>query len=186
MGFIVGLAPALMFWFVQLYTRPVYALWAALAIAGLVVIRNVIVRRSRTFDVIVLCVFAGIAFWTFLGGTLPRLAGAMVSAGLFLAIMVSIVAGRPFTCVYIRPSEGAEPVAHETFLAVHKHISLAWAAVFALLIPIQIFVAQDMLGPFVFGRLVPITLIGAGLVLSDWYYDRAITRSGPGAPKPSG
>lgn len=180
LGFIVGLAPVLMFWFIQLYTNEVYALWTAAALSAVIVVRNMQARRRRRFDLGVLALFIGLVIWTYLRhGALPPVTGTLVATVHLGLVLGSLALGQPFTLPYIRKHIAAttpDPVLLNT---THLRIAMAWALVFAILIPTQVLVVQDVFGPFVMGKLLPVALIGAGLVLSDGYFDRAIRRSGP-------
>ncbi|WP_420995766.1 hypothetical protein ACKI2N_019550 [Cupriavidus sp. 30B13] len=137
MGMLLGFAPFIAFFVAMRRISPLAGLAAALVVSLLLCLRSW--RRGESLKVLELGSLA--LFGLLLAYTLAAAPGwtvatvrLAVDGGLLAVVVVSLAIGKPFTLQYAREQVAPELWNSPRFLAVNRHITLAWAAALAVMV----------------------------------------------------
>jgi hypothetical protein len=134
MNLLFGFAPFILFVLLSRLSADL-ALWLAFAASFVIAIRDFVESPSlRLLDGVSLCLFGLLALIR--GFILPELSLAVVRTTvdvvLCMALLVCLLAGRPFSLEYAAP-ESHRHWPPTNFLRVNQHISLVWVLGFAVI-----------------------------------------------------
>lgn len=137
MGMLIGFAPFVAFFIAMRSISPLAGLAAAFVVSLLLCLR--MWRRGESLKVLELgslALFALLLLYTVSAAPQWTVATVRlaVDAGLLAIVLVSLAIGRPFTLQYAREQVPKEYWASPRFLAVNRHITLAWAAALAVMV----------------------------------------------------
>ncbi|WP_043420020.1 hypothetical protein [Cupriavidus basilensis] len=137
MGMLTGFAPFLAFFIAMRLGSPLAGLGAACAVSLVMCLRNW--RRGESLKVLEvgsLALFAVLVLYTavFTPQWTVATVRLAVDAGLFAIVAISLVTGRPFTLQYARERVPQEYWNAPRFLAVNRHITLAWVLALAIMV----------------------------------------------------
>ncbi|KDP86732.1 hypothetical protein ACU4GI_07395 [Cupriavidus basilensis] len=137
MGMLTGFAPFIAFFIAMRLASPLAGLGAACAVSLAMCLR--MWRRGESLKVLEvgsLALFALLLLYTAIAAPQWTVATVRlaVDAGLFAIVAVSLAIGRPFTLQYARERVPQEYWNAPRFLAVNRHITLAWAAALAIMV----------------------------------------------------
>ncbi|CAG2153558.1 hypothetical protein LMG31506_04842 [Cupriavidus yeoncheonensis] len=190
MGLLTGLLPFIAFFIGMRTLSPVAGLAAACAVSLYLCLR--MWRRRESLKVLEagsLLLFAGLLAYTVLAAphwtvATVRLA---VDSGLLAIVVASLLINKPFTLQYARERVPAELWQSPRFLAVNRHITLAWAAALAVMVAAD--AAAEYLPAVPLWIDVAATLAAfAGAVAFTIRYPQAVRRAaglpGAGAGQP--
>lgn len=169
---LLGFAPYIAFFALMRGFSVEAGLWGAFAVAVLVGAQDKIRGGSwKILEVGAVVMFAGLAAftwashweWTIMS---VRLA---VDFGLLTIVVLSLAIGQPFTLQYARERVGAEAARSALFLSVNRHITLAWAAAFAILVTMHAVVVFVPAVPVLADLVVTIATLFSAYRFSTWY-----------------
>jgi hypothetical protein len=179
MGMLTGLAPFIAFFLGMRLVSPVAGLGAAFMVSLLLCLR--MWRRKESLKVLEigsLTLFGGLLIYTLLAAPVWTVATVRlaVDSGLLAIVVVSLAIGKPFTLQYAKEKVPQEFWASPRFLAVNRHITLAWAAALAVM------VAADAAAEYVPAIPLWVDVAGtivafAGAILFTVRYPAAVRRA---------
>jgi len=137
MGMLTGFAPFIAFFIAMRMASPLAGLGAAFLVSLLLCLR--VWRRGEALKVLEvgsLALFGALAAYTLLLAPVWTVATVRlaVDGGLLAIVVVSLAIGKPFTLQYARERVPREYWDSPRFLAVNRHITLAWAAALAVMV----------------------------------------------------
>ena len=137
MGMLTGFAPFIAFFIAMRLASPLAGLGAACAVSLAMCLR--MWRRGESLKVLEvgsLALFALLLLYTAIAAPQWTVATVRlaVDAGLFAIVAISLAIGRPFTLQYARERVPQEYWNAPRFLAVNRHITLAWAVALAIMV----------------------------------------------------
>ncbi|KWR81827.1 hypothetical protein RM96_28770 [Cupriavidus sp. IDO] len=134
---LTGLAPFIAFFLGMRLASPVAGLGAAYMVSLLLCLRMWQRKESlKVLEVGSLTLFGGLLIYTLLaapGWTVATVRLA-VDSGLLAIVVISLAIGKPFTLQYAKERVPQEFWSSPRFLAVNRHITLAWAAALAVMV----------------------------------------------------
>jgi hypothetical protein len=183
---LLGFAPFLVFALLERLAGPLAGLAGAAALSLAVVLRDTLVRRraAKLLEVCSLVLFGGLAAFTVASHVawsivLVRLA---VDAGLFLAVLLSLLLGRPFTLAYAKEKTPAAVWAAPAFVRINVVLTAAWTVAFAVLVASDAVMAWVPAIPLALGVVTSVAALGAALIFTMKYPEHARSRPAP-APR---
>jgi hypothetical protein len=137
MNMLLGFVPFAAFAVLEHLAGLVPSLLVAAAASLLILLRDVVRRRTpKPLEVGSFVLFGGLglyAAWSRPGWSLFEVR-LYVDAGLLLMVLGSIAIGRPFTLAYARERASPDSWQRPAFRRTCRDIALAWAAAFAVLV----------------------------------------------------
>jgi intracellular septation protein A len=176
---LLSFGPFILFAALMRFGDVLFALIAAAALSGLLILRER--RRGKSVKILeagTVLLFGGLAIftavthydWTILEGRLA------VDLGLLVIVLGSIIARRPFTLQFAREEVPREYWTNAQFITTNYRISAAWALAFLLLVLADIVMAFYPAIPLWIGIAVTILALAGAIWFTRWYPQRVRRR----------
>lgn len=162
MNILLGFAPFFTFALLSKAAGALPGLLAGAAVSAALIVRaRAAGKAAKVLEIGTLVLFLAIAGWVVLRHAAPSMAAVRlaVDGGLLLIVLLSLVAGRPFTLQYAREQVAPALWTNPVFLHANRAITAAWALAFF------VNVLADL--SFVFLPGVPRAL-GGGLIVAGF------------------
>jgi hypothetical protein len=130
-------APFIAFAVLTHFVAPAVALTVAALISLGLIGREIVLGRSAKILEIGSCIlFGGLAVYDFMSNASWPVVGVKlaVDAGLLLIVLLSLIAGRPFTIQYARETVPQERWSSPQFYRTNRTITLVWLAAFVAIV----------------------------------------------------
>jgi intracellular septation protein A len=171
MNILLGFGPFILFAALTRFGDVLFALIAAAALSGLLILRER--RRGKSVKILeagTVALFGGLAIftaithydWTILKARLA------VDVGLLVIVLGSMIARRPFTLQFAREVP-QEYWANPQFIATNYKITAAWALAFVVLVLADIVMAFYPAIPLWIGIAVTILALAGAILFTRWY-----------------
>ncbi|WP_205683731.1 hypothetical protein [Cupriavidus malaysiensis] len=187
MGMLTGFAPFIAFFIAMRLASPLAGLGAAFLVSLLLCAR---MRRRgeslKTLEVGSLLLFGALAAYTLVLSPAWTVATVrlVVDSGLLAIVVVSLAIGRPFTLQYARERVPREYWDSPRFLAVNRHITLAWAVALAVMVAAD--AAAEYASAIPLWIDIAATILAfAGAVTFTIRYPQAVRRAAMAQPAPA-
>ncbi|MER2509316.1 MAG: hypothetical protein ABTQ27_11210 [Amaricoccus sp.] len=180
MGILLGFLPFLTVAVLNPTLGPAIGLPAGALVAGLLLLRDRRAGRESSFiEFGSFVLFAGLAGWLAIsGGDLSLFTVKLVvDAGLFVIVLASMAAGRPFTLTYARRQAPERLWNDPRFLRVNQAISGVWALAFLVMALAEAAVVLLPGVPASLGVLAPLAALAAAIAFTRWYPSHVRARS---------
>jgi hypothetical protein len=176
MSMLLGFAPFAAFAVLDHFAGSLVGLAGAAFLSLAIILRDVLGRKRppKLLEVSSLVLFGGLAVFTFATRFVwtvvtVRLA---VDAGLFLAVVLSLAIGRPFTLVYAKEQTSPEVWTTPGFIRVNVILTSAWAAAFGVMVASDMLMAWVPSVPLTVGVVTTIAALGAAMTFTMKYPER--------------
>jgi hypothetical protein len=173
---LLAFAPFIAFAIIDRLTGSVAGLFAGAAVAAALLIRDLAIsgKTPKLLDIGATVLFGALALyavmfdpdWSIIAVRL------YVDCGLFLIVVFSLLAGRPFTIQYARETVPEKFWASPEFLHKNYVISSVWALAFAVLIATELTLLHAPQLPPRIGIFVIVGAIVGALKFTGWYSAR--------------
>lgn len=177
MNMLLAFAPFLAFAMLEPNAGLHWALVAAVVVAGLLVLRDRLVRHRswKMLEVGSLILFGALALASRLPAFSLSIVGVRlcVDVGLLSFIVVGLLIGKPFTLQYAVERVSPRAAASPGFRSTNVLLSTAWALVFAVIVAADLAMLYVAGFTPVFGTLAILAALGAGALVSAWISRRA-------------
>jgi len=184
---LTGFAPFIAFFVAMRLASPLAGLGAACVVSLLLCLRMWQRRESvKVLEPGSLLLFTALLAYTWLAAPAWTVATVRlaVDAGLLAIVAISLLIGKPFTLQYAKERVPAEFWQSPRFLAVNRHITLAWAAALAAMVAAD--AAAEYVPAIPLWVDVAVTIAAfAGAVAFTVQYPKAVRRAA-GAQAPLG
>ena len=177
---LLAFAPFLVFAVAHRFFGSEISLATGAAVALSVLLWDVIVKHAaKILDVGTTVLFSGLALYAFVAHPAwPVIAVRLcVDSGLLLIVLVSILAGKPFTLQYAREQVAPEFWNSPVFRRTNFVISWAWAAAFAVMVVTELALLYLPNLPQRAGMAVIIVALIAAVKFTGWYPEHLKNRS---------
>lgn len=184
MNILLGFAPFFVFAALSRVAGLFPGLLAAAAVSAALLLRARLRGESaKILELGSLLLFLGLAGWVAVRHATPSLVAVRltVDAGLFLIVLASLLAGRPFTLQYAREQVAPDLWTHPAFLHANRAITAVWDG--ALLVNVLadlLFVFRPDV-PRALGALLVVAALGTAAGFTRWYPDHLRRRARRGA-----
>jgi hypothetical protein len=133
MGMLFGLAPWIVYWFLVGNVPFCVSALVALVFAAAALAIATVSKRERSLEIGSVAVFLVIAVLTFAlrESFLQRWILPVSNAGIFVAVLIGALVGKPFVRESLAAGQAADVVKTELFARIVKVLSWTWVATFA-------------------------------------------------------
>lgn len=172
MGILLGFAPFITFALLSHFVPASVSLWAAAAVSAVLVLREKLRRRSmKILEVGTFILFALLGLFrsfTHSAWDIPMVRAA-VDGGLLLIILLSLLAGRPFTLQYAREQVPAAVQSSATFVRNNYFVTMAWAVAMAVIVVADRALHLEPGLPVRGGIVAILRALGGAFWFTKWY-----------------
>jgi hypothetical protein len=173
MGILLAFAPFIVFAVVDRLVGSSAGLLAGAAVALLLLIRDWLIKKRspKILDIGTAVLFCGLSLY-FLAAKPAWSVIAVrlcVDCGLFLIVLGSLAAGKPFTLQYAREQVGSEFWDTPEFRKTNYVISGVWALAFALMVLAESAILFAPQFPRRFGIIVVVLALVGAVKFTGWY-----------------
>jgi hypothetical protein len=172
MNILLSFGPFILFAVLMRFGDVLFALLAAAALSGLLILRER--RRGKSVKILeagTVLLFGGLAILTALTHYDWSIfeARLAVDLGLLAIVLGSLLARRPFTLQFAREEVAQEYWANPQFIATNYKITAAWALAFAVLVVADVVMAFFPAIPLSVGIVVTILALTGAIWFTRWY-----------------
>ena len=176
MGILLAFTPFIAFAVLDRIVGPTEALAAGAAVSLALIVRDLAGsgRGVKVLEAGTFVLFAGLALYTWLSGTIWSVIGVRlcVDAGLLLVVLATMAAGRPFTLQYARDQVAPEFWNRPEFIRTNYVITGAWALAFGVMVVAELALLYVPGVPPRAGVVAIILALVGAVKFTGWYPER--------------
>jgi hypothetical protein len=178
MGILLAFAPFIAFAVVDRLVGSFEGLAAGALVSAALLVRDLVTRRTpKILEVGTFLLFTGLAGFVLLSGAERSVMGVrfLVDAGLLAIVLLSILAGRPFTLQYAREQVSSDLWHDPAFKRTNTVITAVWAVAFAVMVAADFVLLTMPEIPHRIGIIATILALVGAIKFTGWYPAHAQT-----------
>jgi uncharacterized membrane-anchored protein len=181
MGMLLAFAPFVAFVALDRLVGPTPGLMTAAFVSAVLIARDSLTpgRSPKILEIGTALLFGALATYAVLNKPTWSVIGVRlcVDIGLLTIVLLTMVAGRPFTLQYARDQVPADRAASPAFIRMNYVITGAWALAFAVMVSAELALLYVPAMPHRLGIVVIVAAIVGAIKFSDWYPSHSAGRS---------